>query len=39
MSKEDLRDRIQKFITLWNEKNKHPFNWAFKGYPMQSVAK
>lgn len=39
MSKEDLRDRIQKFITLWNEKNKHPFNWTFKVYPMQSVAK
>jgi len=23
------------FIKRWNEKDGHPFNWTFRGYPMQ----
>lgn len=38
-SKEALRDKILKSIKHWNEKDRHPFHWAFKGYPMQSVVK
>lgn len=38
-SKEDLRAKVINFINIWNRVEGHAFNWAFKGYPMQSVKK
>ena len=32
---EDLRDRVMAFIERWNTRDGHPFNWTFRGYPMQ----
>jgi transposase len=38
-SEEELREMVMKFIRIWNDKDKHPFNWTFRGYPMQSKEK
>lgn len=38
-TKEDLRNKVMKFIQLWNKVEGHAFNWTFRGYPMQSVKK
>ena len=38
-SKEELKEKVMKFIMLWNKDEGHPFNWTFKGYPMQSMEK
>jgi len=38
-SQEDLEEQVMAFIKRWNEKDGHPFNWAFRGYPMQSQEK
>lgn len=35
-SQEELKSAIMAFIRRWNEKEGHPFNWTFRGYPMQS---
>lgn len=34
-SKEDLREKVLSFIARWNSGEGHPFNWSFRGYPMQ----
>lgn len=34
-SKEYLKQKVMAFIQRWNEKEGHPFNWTFRGYPMQ----
>ena len=26
------------FLNRWNEVDGHPFNWTFRGYPLQSKA-
>jgi transposase len=38
-STEDLKEQVMAFIKRWNEKDGHPFNWTFRGYPMQSQEK
>ncbi len=38
-SEEDLRNRVLSFIDLWNKVEGHPFNWTFRGYPMQDIKK
>jgi transposase len=35
-SKADLRRKVLAFIQRWNQKDGHPFNWTFRGYPIQS---
>ncbi len=35
VSQEDLKNRIMAFIARWNTTDGHPFNWTFRGYPMQ----
>lgn len=34
-SKKELRNKVLAFIKNWNENERHPFNWTFRGYPMQ----
>jgi transposase len=34
-SKKDLKVQLLTFIRRWNIKDGHPFNWTFKGYPIQ----
>lgn len=34
-STEELRARVMAFIARWNTIDGHPFNWTFRGYPMQ----
>lgn len=36
ISKVDLKEKVLAFIQRWNEKEGHPFNWTFRGYPLQS---
>lgn len=36
---EDLENQVMAFIKRWNEIDGHPFNWTFRGYPMQSQKK
>jgi hypothetical protein len=38
-SVEDLKAKVMVFIRRWNEKDGHPFNWTFRGYPLQSQKK
>ena len=38
-SKDDLRNRVLTFIHRWNLKEGHPFDWTFRGYPLQSQKK
>lgn len=38
-STDDLNDKVEAFIKRWNEIDGHPFNWTFRGYPMQSKEK
>ena len=38
-STDDLKEQVMAFIKRWNEKDGHPFNWTFRGYPMQSQKK
>ena len=33
-----LEAAIARFLTRWNEVDGHPFNWTFRGYPLQSKA-
>ncbi|MEW6048296.1 MAG: transposase [Bacillota bacterium] len=37
-STEDLRERVLAFIARWNTAEGHPFQWTFRGYPMQEKA-
>lgn len=37
-SQEDLREKVLAFIHRWNTIDGHPFNWTFRGYPMQEKA-
>lgn len=37
-SQEDLRNKVLAFIEQWNIIDGHPFNWTFRGYPMQEKA-
>jgi transposase len=37
-SAEDLRERVLAFIERWNTQDGHPFDWTFRGYPMQEKA-
>lgn len=36
VSQEELRQKVLAFIKRWNETEGHPFNWTFRGYPLQS---
>ena len=36
---EELKAKVMAFIRRWNEKDGHPFNWTFRGYPLQSQKK
>jgi transposase len=36
---EDLREKVLAFIARWNKKDGHPFDWCFRGYPIQSTEK
>lgn len=38
-STEELKEKIMAFIQRWNALDGHPFNWTFRGYPMQSKEK
>jgi len=38
-STEELKEKVMAFIKRWNETDGHPFNWTFRGYPMQSQEK
>jgi transposase len=31
-SQEELRRQVEAFLTIWNERDKHPFKWSFAGY-------
>lgn len=35
LSEEDLKRKLMAFIERWNAEEGHPFNWTFRGYPMQ----
>lgn len=35
----DLREKVLAFIDQWNQKDGHPFDWCFRGYPIQSTEK
>lgn len=37
-SLEELDNAVIGFIDHWNEKECHPFNWTFKGYPPKNEA-
>jgi len=37
-SEEDLREQVLAFIERWNTNEGHPFQWTFRGYPMQEKA-
>ena len=30
-----LTEAVEGFLCHWNEHEKHPFRWTFKGYPLQ----
>lgn len=34
----ELEAQISQFIERWNEIDGRPFNWTFRGYPLQSEA-
>lgn len=34
-SADELESLANAFITRWNTKDKHPFSWTFKGYPLE----
>jgi len=38
-SKKELRQKVLDFIKKWNEDECHPFDWTFRGYPVQSRKK
>lgn len=38
-STDELRRRVLSFIRRWNLVESHPFNWTFRGYPLQSQEK
>lgn len=38
-STDELRNRVLAFIRRWNFEEGHPFNWTFRGYPLQSQEK
>jgi len=38
-STDELKEKVMAFIKRWNELDGHPFNWTFRGYPMQSKEK
>lgn len=31
-SEEELKSQVEKYIKYWNEEEKHPFKWQFRGY-------
>jgi transposase len=33
---DDLTEAVTGFLDHWNEHEKHPFRWTFKGYPLQT---
>jgi transposase len=35
-SENELKEAVMAFIREWNTNEAHPFNWTFRGYPMQS---
>ena len=35
-SQEELKQKVLAFIKRWNEIEGHPFNWTFRGYPLQN---
>jgi len=35
----DVDEAVLQFINHWNECEKHPFRWTFKGYPLQTGAR
>ncbi len=37
-SAEELRERVLDFIDRWNTTEGHPFQWTFRGYPIQQRA-
>lgn len=37
-STEELQALVAAFISRWNTKDKHPFSWTFKGYPLEERA-
>lgn len=34
----ELEEALARFIDRWNKVDGHPFNWTFRGYPLQSQA-
>jgi transposase len=38
-SADDLKQKVLAFIERWNQVEGHPFNWTFRGYPMQNKEK
>lgn len=34
----ELEATIVEFLERWNRVDGHPFNWTFRGYPLQSEA-
>ena len=37
-SVDELEAAITGFIRRWTDVEGHPFNWTFRGYPLQSKA-
>jgi len=35
---DELEAAITGFIRRWTDVEGHPFNWTFRGYPLQSKA-
>jgi transposase len=35
-SVEELQALAASFVERWNQKDKHPFSWTFKGYPLEA---
>lgn len=38
-SLEELDAALYAFIERWNQSERHPFNWKFRGYPLPSQDK
>lgn len=37
-SVEELRALVRAFVERWNTRDRHPFSWTFKGYPLEEKA-
>jgi len=36
-SEKELKDKVEKYIDYWNQKECHPFKWQFRGYQEEAA--